>query len=370
MQTNSSRAPLIDALKAISCLLIVGHHLALYGPMSDFAYPLAPVLIDWLREYGRIAVQVFFVIAGFLSARKLAPYGISLVTDPVHVIKQRYVRLVIPYLAALSLAIGCAALARAWMIHDSIPNIPNFLQLLTHIFLLQDLLNQEALSAGVWFVAIDFQLFVLAVTVLWFSSRIKSRYPDLKSINPILIAGLSAISLFIFNRDNYWDETAFYFFGSYGLGILVYWASSRQNHFFWLMLLSLLVIGALLVDFRSRIAVAGMVMLILGLTRPFGVMKNWLIPNFLIYLGRISYSIFLIHFPLCLIINAAFFRFLPHQPSINLFGMIIALGISIAGGHLLFKWVENRPHTNKIYFWLPLGYMASGLLVMQTSRLG
>ncbi|SDY43486.1 acyltransferase [Nitrosomonas sp. Nm33] len=175
--------PLIDALKAISCLLIVGHHLALYGPMPNFAYPLIPNSIEWLREYGRLAVPIFFVISGFLSARKLAPYGISLVTDPIHIIKQRYVRLVIPYLAALTLAIGCAALARAWMIHDSIPNTPNFLQLITHIFLLQDLLNQEVLSAGIWFVAIDFQLFVLAVTVLWFSNRIESRYPDLKLIN-------------------------------------------------------------------------------------------------------------------------------------------------------------------------------------------
>jgi peptidoglycan/LPS O-acetylase OafA/YrhL len=77
MQTDHSRMSLIDALKAISCLLIASHHLALYGPMADFAYPLIPGLIDWLREHGRIAVQVFFVIAGFLSARKLAPLYIT-----------------------------------------------------------------------------------------------------------------------------------------------------------------------------------------------------------------------------------------------------------------------------------------------------
>lgn len=147
MQTGSSRMPLIDALKAISCLLITSHHLTLYGPMPDLAYPLIPGLIDWLREHGRVAVQVFFVIAGFLSAKKLAPSGISLVTEPVHVIKQCYGRLIIPYLAALTLAIGCAALARAWISHDSIPDTPNFFQLVAHILLLHDLLNQEALSA-------------------------------------------------------------------------------------------------------------------------------------------------------------------------------------------------------------------------------
>ena len=126
MQAGSPRIPLIDVLKATSCLLIVSHHLAWYGPMSDYAYPLILSLINWLCKYGRIVVQVFFVTAGFLSAKKFAPEGISLITDPFHLIKRRYLRLVIPYLAALTLAIGCAALARAWMVHDSTPNPPNF----------------------------------------------------------------------------------------------------------------------------------------------------------------------------------------------------------------------------------------------------
>ena len=82
--------PFIDALKAICCLLIVTHHLAIYDPMSDIAYPLIPALMEWLREYGRIAVQMFFVIAGFLTAAKLAPQGLSLVTAPIKLIRQRY----------------------------------------------------------------------------------------------------------------------------------------------------------------------------------------------------------------------------------------------------------------------------------------
>ncbi len=87
---HSSRMPFIDALKAMCCLLIVTHHLAIYGPMSDIAYPLIPALLDWLREYGRIAVQMFFVIAGFLAAAKLAPQGLSLVTTPIRLIQHRY----------------------------------------------------------------------------------------------------------------------------------------------------------------------------------------------------------------------------------------------------------------------------------------
>ena len=359
-----SRMPFIDALKAICCLLIVTHHLAIYGPMSDIAYPLIPALIDWLREYGRMSVQMFFVIAGFLTAAKFAPQGLSLVTTPIRLIQQRYLRLIIPYLAALTLAIGCAALARIWMHHESIPAAPNLSQLLAHIFLLHDLLNQNVLSAGIWYVAIDFQLFVLTILLLWISNQIQHQYPGLQMLNLILIISLTTISLFFFNRDSYWDETALYFFGSYGLGILIYWASISQHRIFWSIVLIALIFAALTIDFRSRIAVAGGVMVILGLARYYGILGSKRVPGYLTYLGRASYSIFLVHFPISLVVNAVFFRFLPHQPAIHLFGLLLAIGASIVTGILLFNWLEARPVTNRMRILLPTGFIACGLLTM------
>jgi peptidoglycan/LPS O-acetylase OafA/YrhL len=347
MVPDTSRMSLLDALKAIACLTIVAHHLAAYGPMSEIAYPLFPRLLDEVYEHGRIAVQVFFVVAGFLFAGKHAPGGSLLVTDPVHIIKQRYFRLVIPYIAALILAIGCAAIARCWMVHESIPGAAGFFQILAHALLLQDLLDQEALSAGVWYVAIDFQLFALSVILFWISRRIHAQYPAMKSIGMILITSLTLASLFIFNRHTSLDETAFYFFGSLGLGIIIYWISNRQRNSrypaLWLLLPVLVVIAALLVDFRSRIAVAGAVMLILGLARYYGsILENLPMPYFLTYLGRISYSIFLVHFPLCMAVNATFFHFFPDQPVTNACGLILALGVSILGGAIFFRWIENN----------------------------
>lgn len=352
----------MDVLKAVACLLIVLHHLAFYGPMSDVAYPLIPGLIDWLYEYGRMAVQVFFVVGGFLLAGKLAPGGVSLVADPVRTIKRRYIRLAMPYLAALTLAIGCAALARGWMAHESIPGAPDLPRLLAHAFLLHDLLDQEALSAGVWYVAIDFQLSALAVALLWLSGRAERRYPKLTVAAPVLIAGLTMASLYVFNRDESWDETAFYFFGSYGLGVLGYWASNRPYRPLWLVLLGILAIAALLVDFRPRVAVAGVVALMLGLARQHGAFKSRPMPTSLTYLGRISYSIFLVHFPLCLVANAIFFRFFPHQPSVAAFGLVLAFCVSVIGGALFFRWVESRPLTGRARLLLPAGFLTTGLL--------
>ncbi len=354
--------PVVDALKAIACLMIVLHHLAVYGPMSDVAYPLFPALIDWLYQYGRMAVQAFFVMAGFLAARKFAPQGASLVTGPFQIIVQRYLRLAIPYLAALILAIGCAALARGWLSHDSIPDAPNLPQLLAHVLLLQDLLDQDALSAGVWYIAIDFQLFALAAALFWLSRRLECRSAYFRAMGPVLVAGLTLASLFVFNRDERWDETAFYFFGSYGLGMLAYWASSQRYNTFWLAMLGVAVAVALLVEFRYRIAVAGAVALLLGLARQGAFQGSRPVPWPVGYVGRISFSIFLVHFPLILIVNAAFSQFFPHHPVANACGLALSVGISILGGGLFYRWVESRPLTDKVQLLLPAGLLAGGLL--------
>jgi peptidoglycan/LPS O-acetylase OafA/YrhL len=154
---------------------------------------------------------------------------------------------------------------------------------------------------------------------------------------------LTLVSLFVFNRDKSLDETAFYFFGSFGLGILIYWVSDMPRRNLWLMLLALAVIGALLVDFRFRIAVAGAVMLMLGLAKQHcSLLENLRVPVFLTSLGRISYSIFLVHFPLSLVINATFFHFFPVHPVGNAFGLVLAFGVSILGGALFFRWVESN----------------------------
>jgi peptidoglycan/LPS O-acetylase OafA/YrhL len=344
-QNNTMRAnpriPCVDALKAIACLLIVSHHLAFYGPMSDTAYPLLPGLIDWLYQHGRIAVQVFFVTAGFLLAGKMAPDGVAVVHQPLRAIRQRYLRLVVPYAFALAAAILCAAIVRGTLKNNGVPDMPNVPQLLANIFLLQDLLGQGALSAGVWYVAIDFQLFACATLMLWACGTIARRRAGLAVLAPLLILSLSAVSMFIYNRNDSWDDTGLYFFGSYGLGILAYWVARRRRGLIWLGLLMAMVAAAMLVEYRPRIVVAGLIMLLLGLARRYPRFGERPLGATLSYLGRISYSIFLIHYPTCLLVNAAIFRCFPDSDTINALGMLAGIGLSVAAGALFFNYIES-----------------------------
>ena len=339
MSTTGSRLCFVDALKAVASQLIVVHHLAFYGPMSDYAQPIAPELISWLYDYARIAVQAFLVIGGFLAAQSLARDGTLTTQNPLTLLWRRYLKLALPYFGALLLAIIAAALARQLFTNESIPELPTLPQLLAHLVLLQSVLGFDGLSAGVWYVAIDFQLFALLLGLLWLARR-GSRYP--RWIGYVLVAAMLFASLFYFNRNDGLDNWAIYFFGSYGMGALTYWTVRRDAAPRWLALIAALVIAALLIDFRSRIAVALIVAIALGLARYSGFIESWPKSRIIAWLGQISYSVFLVHYPICLVINGLFERFVPHTPEIQFAGMCLAWLASIGGGALFHSQIECR----------------------------
>jgi peptidoglycan/LPS O-acetylase OafA/YrhL len=316
----------IDALKLIGSQLIVLHHLSAYGPVADAVNQAAPQLMRWLYDYARMAVQIFLVLGGFLAVQGLARVAQGDASALGRALARRYLRLALPFLAALLLAVACAALARAWLSADFIPAAPTWGQALAHALLLHGVLGVEALSAGVWYVAIDFQLFALLALLLWLGRQSGRRW-----LAPALVLGLTAASLFHFNRDAAWDNWALYFFGAYGLGAAAFWAGQSRRACLGLGLLALLGVLALGLDYRTRIALALGVALLLGVTQWRGITgEGWPLglARVVEVLGRSSYALFLLHFPLLLLGNALF----------------VALGLSgaaAAAALLLLTWTAS-----------------------------
>ncbi len=340
MSHPANRMPLIDALKALAALLVLLTHFASYGPLAAMAHEAFPGAVGWFFDYGRMAVQVFLVIAGFLAARALSAQGQALAASPLPLIWKRYLRLVVPYLAAIGLAIVAAAIADHWMNDEAIPARATVKQWLAHAFLLQGLLGFESLSAGVWYIAIDFQLFALMAMLLWLG---RIRY-----FAPILVLIAATASLFWFNRDASWDNWAIYFFASYGLGAAAWWASGRRQLSAWLGVIATVVIAALVVDFRLRIALALSVALILGFSRRTGLLEQWPNARPLAFLGQISYSIFLVHFPILLLANGLYAKLEFSSPMSAIFGLFLALTASIVAATLFYRWIESPAASQRI----------------------
>ncbi|WP_256856749.1 acyltransferase [Variovorax sp. KK3] len=365
---SASRMPLLDVVKGLACLVIVGHHLARYGPLSAGASPLAPQFFEWLARDGRLAVQIFLVLAGFLAACNMAPEGWLRVDRPLARVFHRYARLVMPYLAALSISVLAAALVRPWLHDDAVPAAPGLAQLLAHGLLLQDLLGYEALSTGVWYVAIDFQLFVLALAAIGFAGLLQRHMamaPErARWLAVALVLLLAVASLAVFNRNADLDDTALYFFGAYGLGMLTFWigqATRRSTWGFALALLLLVGASALALEWRSRIAIALVTALLLALAQRrerLWQAEWWPLAG----LGRISYSLFLIHFPVLLLVSAVVDHLAPNGPWVDLFGLLLTFVLSIAAAVALYRWVESRPATWRGVLALFAGLLACGAI--------
>ncbi len=214
---------LIDLLKVFAALLIILHHLSSYGQIAEDARAFLPGVMNFLFDYGRFAVQIFLVMAGYLATQSLTRFANAKFSSQhlLRVIINRYLRLFAPYLVALIFTIFCAWIARFWVNDEFVGEQETLSQFLAHLFFLQGILGLDSISAGVWYVAIDWQLYsVLAVLLISFSS------------NQALIWFISIIatcSLLYFNRSNQYEAYFIYFIGSYSLGVLAYLAKNFSD---------------------------------------------------------------------------------------------------------------------------------------------
>ena len=380
---------MIDAIKAAGCVLIVLHHLAFYGPMSDVVAAAWPGMVNGLYDHGRLAVQFFLVCAGFLTAGSLARYESLALSEALKLTWQRYLRLAIPLLAALSFTVVVSEWVRPDFAHASLSAPPDWGQALAHVALMQHLLDLEALSAGIWYVAIDLQLYAMALVslvVLKAWPRTQTAYPSVQSANTVAQGDtrrwglwwvLVCASLWWWNLDADLDDLGVYFWGSYGVGLLAWEArrcaasgSLARHASFWRMGVLLLLAGGVAwwLEPRARIAVAwGVATLLVVVPESwFGGealgRSRW--RSALQWLSGVSYSVFLIHFGVSLAVNAAITAHWPDALWANVLGMLLALLLSLILGGWLHRLVEQQsPTVWRWWFWVG-AFKASVALAM------
>ena len=284
----------VDVLKVVAAQLIVWHHFSAYGPMADTMNLQWPQLIHWLYFDARQAVQVFLVVGGFLA-------GQSVMNKPVlypliHILK-RYVRLAPIFILAISLISLAVALSRANIQGDWLPSAPTFMHLLAHALLVHDLAGVEALSSGAWYVAIDFQLFVLLIVLCHQLQRFGLRMLSLG------VALLCVLSMWWFNRIDELDLWAIYFFAAYGLGILAAWAKRSSFDAAVFGITVLLALGALWIEYRTRLSLALLTAIWLAI-KPKS-MVHWTPMKRVVHrLANSAYVLFLTHFGMIVVFSA------------------------------------------------------------------
>ncbi|MFM8900822.1 MAG: hypothetical protein ACKOF9_12865 [Burkholderiales bacterium] len=250
------------------------------------------------------------MVAGFLAAQGLGQVKQWDAPTRGRLVFKRFARLAWPLYGALVLVVLASAVSRPWLPPAMLTAWPDLWQLLTHLLLLQGVLGVEPMSAGIWYVAIDFQLFLFLLLCFalptWFTGQRSRAMP----VTMVLTVGWMLASLWYLNRITTLDNWAPYFFGSYGLGVCAWWAGRWPHRWVWCAGLGGAVLLALTIDFRGRILLAAITAWVLmfwgGSTSSAHTSKlaAWWQATLHAAASR-SYALFLVHFPVLLLANGA-----------------------------------------------------------------
>lgn len=292
-----NRSLVIDGAKLLGCLVIMLHHLTLYGPMAEWIAEAWPKTIQFIRENGRYAVQPFLVIGGYLATHSMVS---SAHRSLPHMIWQRYLRLAPQLVMALLLvvlvtwAVGDALATAEWL--SPLPDPGVFL---AHVFFMQDILGIDAISAGVWYVGIDFQLFI-ALSLLGWVCVARGIRLEQSNAAPCM-AAMTLASIFYFNKAPALDIWAIYYWGAYGLGALVALSSLNAGNkkWLWLALASTVASWAMEPSVRPVLCLATVALLCMCCGRAWDVRQYPVIET----LSKHAYGIFVCHFAVIILVS-------------------------------------------------------------------
>ncbi len=354
---ESGRMPALDALRGLAAVLVVFHHfyLTLPAPWLEIAHGW----LDWpgLRPIiiGRPAVILFFVLSGFVLTRSLQREAELF---PVKFVMRRCLRIYPPFLAAIALSGLLFALIApvrpsmlsAWFNAQWI-GAPDAAILARHAFA-QAVGRDTTLDHPIWSLVHEFRFSLVLPFVFMAIRRWGLR-------NVLLSGGVASIAGFFAATQDAIDPSQHYggflfvggtpvgsvaltiYFSIYflaGMAVAMRFESCRRALVAlpaWLFACACVASLMLLSEWNELAAAIGAVgAILIAAVWPFA--HRWLAIWPLQWLGRISYSLYLVHLPVLLAVGHVLSGRAPIVV-ILVFAFIAALGLA----QLFWAWVER-----------------------------
>ncbi|WP_163255110.1 acyltransferase family protein [Bacillus tropicus] len=314
----------LDSIRGISSLVVmIGHHLMIFSAFQNYSYEdNKPFVIYLLKETparlifssGNESVIIFFVLSGFVLytsiQKKYDSYGAFLL--------KRICRIYLPYIVAISIAMICQTTMseygisylsewfnRSWTIESS-------LSLIAQHILLVGKYNTDAYNGVIWSLVHEMRISIIFPLVLTVCLRKTLRYSLLSlfsfSICSIAILFLFHFSLTLTSYALTLHYTVLFLLGAlvakYKNDLIVFYSNCTKNtKIIWFLFAILLymyegIIGEIKVlnNFIFRdyvVAISACLFVILSLSG--STLSSLLRNQYLLYLGKISYSLYLYH---------------------------------------------------------------------------
>jgi peptidoglycan/LPS O-acetylase OafA/YrhL len=371
------RSTFIDALRGIAAFGVACYHIARYEPAPQASRELIPTFLQVWFDHGWMGVQVFFVISGFVIAYSVRNARVTPGYLGNYALR-RSIRLDPPYWTTILFVLLLHAIMHLHLGFDSPLDVPSKLEpalswqlIASHLLYLQNILHYDNLSAGFWTLCIEVQFYLLYVV----GQGIAQRFPyrgrqstaDAGPIGRLVVfAPLAMASLFVWNMDcepgnNFaWklfvtgpggDMWVTRFFCMFFLGASAWWALDGRipSIVFWMYVFALvgrIVMQAGRAGWSDDLTVGLTAALVAGVAiysaGRLGRLGTWLDFRVLQYLGRISYSLYLIHFPMSHVVTTLGTQVSGTSPSpaVATLWLLIALAASLAAAHVMYVFIE------------------------------
>jgi peptidoglycan/LPS O-acetylase OafA/YrhL len=181
----------LDGLRGIAALWVVFYHL--WGAIQERNVDWVPGAISGFLHAGWLGVDIFFVLSGFVITHSVANIRVTPTFVPKFILR-RSIRIDPPYWAAIGLAIAFMILKNTFFPAASVP-LPSFMEIVAHIFYLQDLLGFGNISSVFWTLCLEFQFYLIFGIVYHFYNSLgesaKRRYSLVLLLSGMAFCGLS-----------------------------------------------------------------------------------------------------------------------------------------------------------------------------------
>jgi peptidoglycan/LPS O-acetylase OafA/YrhL len=313
---RSARLTTPDCLRGVAAAAVAWFHITNGNP--EFA---PPALLKASGAQGWLGVEVFFVISGFVipyalhAARyRLRDYGPFLL--------KRILRLDPPYVASMALAIALAYVSAA--IPGFRGQAPSYtvLQLVSHAGYVTGFAGYRWVNVVYWSLALEFQYYLL-IGLLFPLVQHRRAW-----IRAAVLAGVAVAALTVSNL-----LLVFPWCFLFILGILTFQFRERSLGWGWYAL------GVGLAGMGSSVTLGWPVALV-GVATALVIAFVELRSRPLLFLGEISYSLYLVHVPMGARVVNLSLRF-PVSPLGKVGVTVAAFAVSVAAAYLFYRLVER-----------------------------
>jgi peptidoglycan/LPS O-acetylase OafA/YrhL len=328
----------IDALRGIAAVMVLSHHLLFNPVLEDTLRTILPGVLCSVLKFGARGVEIFFIISGFVIAHSMRNVATT-AAGAGRFILRRQLRLDPPYWAIVFLTLLDIALENQVrsFIHKPMPTTGG---LFVNLFYLQLVLHKPQIVMVSWTLCLEIQFYLCFILMCVAGGVAPNRRGGISWATIVAVFILGIVSLFCAGDQRIYAPWFLPYWAHFAVGVLCYW-SYRQLIPKWVFLSFLTAFAVAAGWFAtSQMIVGAITVAAIFIVGEAGQLCHWLSNSVLQYFGRISYSLYLVHFLVVSAIMRGGFKLTHTNRWAALCWLVIAAAGAIFSAHWFHKLIE------------------------------